>query len=131
MINLSDTTVWTIGQRATINRQRIVTIERVTRAGRAVVEGRTFEVSGRERIKGDTFRRPLLEPFTPEIQAEMDLVDRGRKVFSEGHNLMEIAKRWLSVASSAWSRPVPEIEDVDRAEKLTAALRGLGFGEKP
>ncbi len=128
---MNETTSWIVGQRATINRQQIVTVERVTPAGRAIVEGRTFEVSGRERTNGDFYSRPMLEPLTPEIQAEMDLVARGRKVFPEAHSLMDTAKHWLQSEYSAWKHKIPKTEAMDRAEKLTAALRNLGFGEKP
>lgn len=118
------TTIWHVGQRATINRQTIVTIERVTPAGRPIANGRTFNADGTERL-GDPFRRSRLEPLTPEIQAEMDLVKRGQKASHDAFAAVEAADKWLRQALGSWGRKVPEAADVEKVEKLAAAIRHL------
>ena len=117
---MSTGTPWRAGQRATIDRQRVVTVERVTPAGRAVVDGRIFEIDGIERTSGR--RRLKLELLTPEIQAEMDLIIGSQRVFGEAARLMDVAAKWLSAVYSPWRRRT-EAEDVNRAEKLIVALR--------
>lgn len=115
---------WKVGQRAVISRTRVVTIERVTPAGRVIADGRTFNADGSERSSGAPYNRPKLEPFTPEIQAEMDLVIRGRKAANEAIVAVEMAEKWLRRTFSSWGgRSVPDAEDVEKAEKLTAAIQ--------
>jgi hypothetical protein len=113
---------WTPGQQAVINRQTVVTIDRVTPAGRAVANGRTFDVDGRERVAGDPYKRPKLEPLTPEIQAEMALVKHGRIASGALYSAIHNADCWQRKAFSTWGYRVPDIDDVDRAERLAAAI---------
>lgn len=118
-------TEWNVGQTAIINRQQIVTVERVTSSGRAVAGGRTFDVDGTERAGGDRFRRARLEPLTPEIQAEIDLVDRGRKASNKAAAAVSAAEKWLQQSFGSWGRRVPEAEDVEMAERLAAAIGSI------
>jgi hypothetical protein len=111
---------WVAGQQAVINRQTVVTIERVTPSGRAVVGGRTYNADGTERSK-DPWRRSRLEPLTVEIQAEMELVARGREVARDAHGAVDDAVKWLR-QSLSWHR-MPEVADVEKAEKLSRAIR--------
>jgi hypothetical protein len=115
---------WQSGQRAVIDRQRNVTIDRVTPSGRAVVGKQTFDPGGYEiTTTGDRWRRPKLEALTPEIEAEMALVIRERLAWSAANMALLDADRWLRNAASVWAHPVPEAADVDTAERLTAAIR--------
>jgi len=117
-------TAWAVGQRATINRSTVVTVERVTPSGRAVVTGgRTFEPAGRERSGASYYQRARLEPLTDEIQAELDLVARARGISPIAAKAIEDADRWLRGALGTWGNRVPGIENVDRAERLAAAIR--------
>ena len=115
---------WTPGQKAVINRERVVTIDRVTPSGRAIVGDRTFEVDGIERCK--SYPRDRLAPLTPDIQAEMDLVTRGRVVNECAFRAIDDAERWRRQAFTSrghWA--VPTAEDVDRAWRLVDAIREI------
>lgn len=120
---------WQVGQQAVISRQTIVTIERVTPAGRVIAGGRTFDANGKERTGGDPYRRARLEPLTPEIQAGMDLVVRGQKAGAAADAAFTSADRWLRRALSTWDRRIPEAADVEKAERLIAAIQSVMEGE--
>jgi hypothetical protein len=113
---------WHVGQTAIINRTRIVTVERVTPSGRVIAAGRTFGSDGMERTGGEYRSRANLEPLTPEIQAEMELADRGRKASGDAHAALQSAEKWLCRALSSWGGGVPEAENVEKAERLAAAI---------
>ena len=113
---------WQPGQRAVINRQQIVTIDRATPTGRAVVGDRRFAVDGYEIGRGG-FRQPLLELLTPEIEAEMALVVRGRSAGEGLSKALRDADGWLRNRFSIWGNFVPDAEAMDTAERLTAAIR--------
>jgi hypothetical protein len=116
---------WTVGQRAVINRNTVVTVDRVTPTGRPVVGNRTFDVNGIERVKGNPWRRPILEPLTAEIEAEMDLARRADRASEAVHDALEVADRWVRDNLSAWNNTSPNVADVDRAERLAAAIRAV------
>ena len=116
-------TIWEPGQRATIDRRRVVTIERVTPSGRAVLEGHTFGRDGREIATGDYYRRAVLELLTPGIEAEMALVVRGALASRAAIKALEDADRWLRDSFGSFDRRMPKAADVDTAERLVAAIR--------
>lgn len=116
------TTGWIAGQQAVISREIIVSIDRVTPAGRAIVNGRTFEVDGRERTSGDTYRRSKLEPLSDEIKEEMALRERASRVSRDGYPRIERAEKWFRQALGSWGGRIPERGDVEKAERLVAAI---------
>lgn len=118
-----ETPTWHVGQQAVISRQTVVTVEKVTPSGRVTANGRTFDPTGKERTAGDPFRRAKLEPLTPEIQAEMDLVVRGRAASAAAYAAITAADKWLALSSLG--RNVPDAADMDKAEALIAAIRSV------
>jgi hypothetical protein len=109
---------WHAGQRAIIDRRTIVTIDRVTPKGWAVVGERRFGADGRK-IGG---LRTLLEPLTPEIEAEIALATRGNEASRDALGQIEAANSWLRQRFS-WNRRVTDAGDVEKAEHLAAAIR--------
>lgn len=114
---------WHPGQQAVIGRQLIVTIERVTPSGRAIVGTQRFDRDGRELGTGDSYNRVRMEPLTPEISAEMELVTRGRAAAGSAYQALTDADLWLRQNFSSWGRRVPEAADVEKAERLVSAIR--------
>ena len=121
---LEKTPTWTAGQRAVVGRSRIVTIDRVTPGGRAVVGDTTYEPDGRER-GGQPYRSPRLEALTPEIEQEMRLATQGADVSRRLNDLIKDADRWCRGTFSGWGRKVPELEDVEKAERLCEAMKAI------
>ena len=115
---------WTVGQKAVINRSDIVVIDRVTPAGRAIVENRTFDTDGNERPKRKSYAEKL-EPLTPELEAEMDLSRRGLAAEMAAYGAIRKAQTWLQCTLSLWNCRVPNAADVDKAERLTAAIEQI------
>lgn len=124
-------TQWKAGQTAVISRDTIVIIDRVTPSGRAIVGGRTFEADGLERVAGSPYRRAKLEHITPEIQAEMALVERGQKARRAAQKAVEDAGQWLYKIFSPYRHDVPEANDVDEAERLAKAIKDAMEGCAP
>lgn len=112
---------WRPGQRAVINRQRVVVIDKVTPSGRATVGHQTFNPDGMER--STRLRRDRLEPLTPEIEAEMALVQRAREMRQPIQDIINKAEQWLLRALSTYDGRIPDPADVARAETLAAAIR--------
>jgi hypothetical protein len=118
-------TEWQVGQKAVISRRLVVTITHVTPTGRVTANGRTFDKDGRERSGGDPWRRPKIEPLTPEIQAEMDLETRGNKARKDAYTALAAAEKWMRSTSGGLGRYIPELADVERTERLAAAIHGV------
>jgi hypothetical protein len=117
---------WKVGQRAVISRTTVVTIERVTPTGRVTAGGRKFGAGGWEAVKSGSWRvPPRLELLTPEIEAEMSLVVRGRAARLAAHAVLDDAYDWLRTVLDTWNGSVPDAEDVDKAERLAAAIQGV------
>lgn len=114
-------TPWKAGQKAVIDRREIVTIDRVTPTGRAVVGERTFRPSGYALGNASGY----LELLTPDVEAEMALTSRGRKASGKCFKLLLDAEKFLRAEFSAWRPRVPEQDAVERAERLEAALRAV------
>jgi regulator of protease activity HflC (stomatin/prohibitin superfamily) len=114
---------WHVGQRAIIDRRIFVTIEQVTPAGRAIAAGRTFDVNGIERSGRRSIRRSKLEPLTAEIEAEIALKKRALEARGAAQDALDVADKWVRRALSAWNATAPSADDVDRAERLAAAIR--------
>lgn len=114
---------WEVGQKAVIDRRLIVTIEKVSATGRATANGMVFDIDGFRRGDRSRFSIAKLEALTPEIQAEMDLVARGIKVDNETASAIRAADNWLRQSFGGMGRRIPEIADVERAERLIAAIR--------
>ena len=120
---MSSTTqhTWRAGQQAVIDRNTIVTIERITPTGRIVVGDRHFDSDGTERKAG--YRKSRIEPLTAEIQAEMALIERGYKARLAADKLIEKADKYVRTVLPTYSRRgVPEEADVVRVERIIAAL---------
>lgn len=126
-------TPWSVGQIAVINRQTVVTIEKVTPSGRVVAGGRTFDAGGIERKAGrDWCNRARLEPLTPEIQAEMELLRRAVKSSRDADRVIREVDTWLRKRFSLFGRrEIPDITDVEKAERLVAAIREVMGDELP
>lgn len=123
---MSDNPPWRPGQQAVINRETVVTIERVTPVGRAIINGLTFNADGTGRSGGSRYLRARLEPLTPEIQAEMDFAVRGKNARAEADVAIDRAQQWLWQTFGLWGRgSVPEPSDVELAEEIAAALQRL------
>ena len=122
---------WAAGQRAVIDRRHIVTIERVTPSGQAFVKGRYFGKDGYERTSGYPYNRAKLELLTPEIEAEMELLRRARQVRETAERAIQDAGIFTRDALSTFGGRIPETADVDLAERLAAAIRGVMEERKP
>ena len=107
-------TQWTPGQRAVINRSKIVTIDRVTPSGMAVVGDVRFSADGHNRVLCKK-----LEPLTPEIEAEIELFKRARIVGKLAHNAIEVARYWLM------NNNIPDAINIAKAERLVAAIKEI------
>jgi hypothetical protein len=120
---------WHIGQRCVINRDRIVTVERITPSGRVVADGYLFNADGVERRPTGRSRRDRLEPLTPEIEAEMALRKRAQDAYTESDRGVERAVKWVNNLFG-WGRYKDRSADeVAKAEALAAAIRSvLGDG---
>ena len=116
------TQVWTVGQKAVIGRETLVTVDRVTPSGRAVVGDRMFELNGSER-KSTGFSRARLYHLTPEVEAEMAVIRRGRLVAADGRNVIHNAENWFRSTFNSFRETVPDLADVEKAERLVAAIR--------
>lgn len=116
---------WIVGQKVMINRDRIVTIERVTPSGRAVIGNRIFEPDGRERGSDRSYyARDVLEALTPEIKSETERRRRGDHAFTNADKALDAASVWLRKTSfNPWHRVVPDPEDIEKAERLYTAIR--------
>lgn len=123
-------TPWKVGQQAVIDRNRVVTIDHVTPSGRAMVAGRIYDVEGVHRIKGSRYNRSRLELLTPEIQAEMDLVERVREASRAADAAIWAAGRWMGKTFITLDLRALTAADVDKAEKLAAAIREV-MEDKP
>jgi hypothetical protein len=115
---------WHVGQQAVIDRCQVVTVDRVTPSGQVVVGRRKFNATGLERgVSRSSMAR--LEPMTPEIRAEMDLVGRwllaSRAAFAETAK----AESWMRQSFRSWGPHVPKLADVEKAEALAAAIRSV------
>jgi hypothetical protein len=116
---------WTPNQRVARNRARIVTIDRVTKSGRAIIGDVTFDPNGIERSSGNPYRRDRIEPLTPEIEAEIMLRIRGQRALMEIRDALGAAETWSRNMSAVWHKGVLSIEEVNRAERLAAAIRSI------
>ena len=113
---------WTAGQRAVINRETIVTIERVTPSGRAVVTGgRVFNANGNERVQLSSWELPSkLEPLTDKVEAQIAYKRERQETFCAVLNELDEAKAW---ARSYSIKATPA--NVEKAERLLAAIKGV------
>ena len=113
-------TQWTPGQRAVINRSKIVTIDRVTPSGMAVVGDVRFSADGHNRVLCKK-----LEPLTPEIEAEIELFKRARIVGKLAHNAIQHAESWLRDRYGPFAKRTPEAADIAKAERFAAAIKEI------
>lgn len=117
---------WTPGQRAVIDRREIVTIERVTRGGKAVVGSRQFRPNGSE--VSSSLRSAQLDPLTPEIEAEMALAKKGSAATEKLRAVLNSAAQWCRSNMShynGWHYVCPTPADISRAERLTVAIQAI------
>ena len=134
-----------VGQRAVINRAKVVTIEKVTRSGRIIADGRTFEADGVERVSGGTFgQRFRLEALTPEIEAAMALFRRGlngrkklREAIGNPKSIAAIEDTYKLFCSAYDAGSKEQVEDDSifteknshRESGPSAGLMASGFGD--
>ena len=121
---------WIVGQKAVISRAQVVTIERVTKSGWAVVGGRLFNLDGTERASRVTCGDKL-ELLTPEIQSEMDFKERACIASKEVRSAIICAEVWSKRAFWSWGGSAQTANDVDKAERLSAAIRSILQETKP
>jgi hypothetical protein len=114
---------WRPGQAAVIDRSRLVTINRVTKTGRAIVGTSTFDAYGHEILAGGGMRRAKLELLTDEIKAEMALQERSLQASRAAHAAVDAAEKWLRATFSVFRAGPTQLSDVERAEHLTAAIQ--------
>ena len=112
---------WKPGQKAVIGRTRVVTIERVTPSGRAVIGSETYKPDG-ILLGGNIHKSPRLESLTPEIALEMDLERQGRTASNAAIKAIKDAEHFIRQSFSSWGRRVPEVGDVAKAERIAAAI---------
>ena len=117
--------VWQADQRVVIGRRKVVTIERVTPAGRVIADGRTFDKNGLERRAGKHHERVKLELLTPEIEAEMAFSRRVAVTGQHAFNAVGDAQHWLQQRFHSFLPINPvnvKLADIEIAERLTAAI---------
>jgi hypothetical protein len=122
---------WCPGQTAVIDRSRIVTIERVTPKGYAIVEGRRFSPLDEKHVSAYCGKEKL-EPLTPEIQAGMDQAKRAEIAYKKLYARIEEAEKWRrETFREVWGRrtAIASPADLDRAERLIAAIWEVLHGE--
>ena len=112
---------WKAGEKAVIGLHRLVTIDRVTASGRAVVGDQTFNADGS--LRGGEPYGPRLRLLTPEIEAQIALDDRAREAGNAASAAKENADVWIRRVFGGFSRkPTPPLADIERAERLAAAI---------
>lgn len=122
---------WFVGQEVIINRTLpILHVDKVTPTGRAVVDGRTFDASGFERAPNKIYGPGLLEPMTNEIGEEIAFRERASNVFSLIYKKLDKLEVWRKKAFSLWTKEIPSAANVERAERLAAAIDAI-MGEAP
>lgn len=123
---MSDTNIdqgWIPGERAVINRRDVVTIERVTPSGRAVIDTSYFHPDGYQ-VTSSSRSRSFLQKWTAEIQAEIDLNARAHEVKDELIKEIEKAADFLRNRFHRWNgRITAEVSDVEMAERILAAIQ--------
>lgn len=125
---MQNETPWNVGQRVVIGRDTVATVARVTPGGRAIVNGRTFKATGWE--YGGGYSGSRLEPLTPSIEAELNLIKTRWGAQQAVSKAIADTERWSRRKFSAWNRFVPEAADIDKAERLIAAIREI-IGDSP
>jgi hypothetical protein len=127
MADRPEMTGWQPGQTAVIGRRHIVTVARVTKAGRAIVNHhgteRVFEPNGWERCSGS--RRYHLDHLTPEIQSEIEQSARAVAVFRKLADVLDAAARWDRENRPRWGSDMAESAAVARAEQMAAAIEAI------
>lgn len=114
---------WIAGERAVINRRHIVTIDRVTPSGRAMIDTSYFYPDG-DHVTSSQRPRSFLEKWTPEIQAEIDLNMKAAKVKDELTKAIDKAEHFVRNQFLRWNgRITAELRDIEKAERILSALR--------
>lgn len=110
---------WKAGQSAAIG-VSIVTIDRVTPKGRAIVGNRQFRADGME-IGG---RKPIvhLRPLTPEIQEEIETYEQAIAAQSRLYAATDRAQSWIRHHSSSFRRAPMTREEIATANRLAEAI---------
>ena len=109
---------WQPGQQAVINRREVVTIDRVTKGGMAVVGAIYYRPNGRQN-GGDR----TLEPWTPELQAEADLAARSDNVKRRMHRAIDRSRGQYTAWFGSFFNPrTAAAEEIAKAEELIAAI---------
>ena len=112
---------WKAGDKAVIG-HRMVTIDKVTASGRAVVGDQTFNSDGSRR-GGDTYSSPRLRLLTPEVEAEIAFAHRAGKARQAALDASRQADQWVGSRFGVFSRGgEAPLADIERAENLAAAI---------
>ena len=113
---------WTAGQRVVLGRDRIVTIDRVTPSGRAVIGDQTFRKDGCQ--IGEVphwWLRSRIGPITPENQGRVEFLDRWRIAIDNLWDALDAAGKVRRECND--HRSVPDPVAVAKAERIAAAIR--------
>lgn len=112
---------WEAGQKAAIGTE-IVTIERVTATGRAVVGGRTFRFDGSE-ISKRRYHRAYLRPLTPDVAEEIELKKQTESVRERLYTAVTKVERWHRNNFPAYYKDIVATrEQISAANRLAEAI---------
>lgn len=124
----NEPTPWTAGQRVALNRERIVTIERVTPSGRFYVEGKMFRANGF--AFGETSMwsgRDKVDVLTQELEARVAKVQRVNQAAGRLSAALHAADDWHTKYFGGQRRS-DDPTTIERAEALTAAIKAAMEG---
>ena len=122
-------TAWTVGQQVSLNRNSVVTIDRVTPSGRAYIGERAFNPDGYERggeskgVWGGSASR--IEALTPEMTEIVQLAERWVLVRAQAHDANTKLGRWVLDRCSSFKRGVPKEQTVNDVERVTDAINAV------
>ena len=111
---------WTVGQQVSLNRNSVVTIDRVTPSGRAFVGDRQYNPDGRERGAGNHGQRGI-EPLTPELVEKIAMAERYRKARTLMHHAARNLNAWATEHCPFYSERVPDLAGIEQIERVASA----------
>jgi len=87
---------WQVGERVALydghSFVAFDTVERVTKSGRPVINDITFNPDGGQR-GGDTWSKLHIEPLTPDLEAEIEAMQRERQAWIDWIDAYQSVKR--------------------------------------
>ena len=115
-------TVWIVGQQVSLNRNSVVTIDRVTPSGWAFVGYRQYNSDGRERA-GNHWQHGI-EPLTPELVEQIALAGRYRKARTLMYHAARDLNAWATEYCFFNTERVPDLAEIEQIERVAAAAGG-------